>query len=99
MPRGRRDEDDITRPTKATVSGRAFLALQREAKTAGRTTADFGDIFTITGRLTFKAGDVRQALQAVAQYRHVELANLDAAVDGYAEIGQPRWIAWRRKLQ
>jgi Nucleotidyl transferase AbiEii toxin, Type IV TA system len=198
MPRGRRDEDDITRPTKATVSGRAFLALQREAKTAGRTTAeylrlyalegfllrlahspyedkyggvrirlvarlasarepfhvdvnigdpiwpepaeiwmprllgqepiqlrgypmemvlaekivtalqrgsastrwrDFGDIFTITGRLTFKAGDVRQALQAVAQYRHVELANLDAAVEGYAEIGQPRWIAWRRKLQ
>jgi Nucleotidyl transferase AbiEii toxin, Type IV TA system len=270
MPRGRRDEDDITRPTKATVSGRAFLALQREAKTAGRTTAeylrlyalegfllrlahspyrnrfvlkggvllaayglrrpttdidgaalqtssavedirqfvtavagtalptelddglmfnldavtaeairdedrydgvrirlvarlasarepfhvdvnigdpiwpepaeiwmprllgqepiqlrgypmemvlaekivtalqrgsastrwrDFGDIFTITGRLTFKAGDVRQALQTVAQYRHVELANLDAAVDGYAEIGQPRWIAWRRKLQ
>jgi len=53
----------------------------------------------ITGRLTFRAGEVRHALQAVAAYRHVELANLDDALDGYAEIGQPRWAAWRRKLQ
>ena len=52
----------------------------------------------ITGRLTFR-GQVRQALQAVAGYRHVELANLDDALDGYAEIGQPRWTSWRRKLQ
>jgi hypothetical protein len=29
----------------------------------------------------------------------VELASLDDAVDGYAEIGQPRWASWRRKLQ
>jgi hypothetical protein len=53
----------------------------------------------ITGRLTFRAGEVRQALQAVADYRDVELANLDDAVDGYGEIAQPRWASWRRKLR
>jgi len=42
---------------------------------------------------------VRQALQAVADYRDVELTNLDDAIDGYAEIAQPRWASWRRKLQ
>jgi hypothetical protein len=42
---------------------------------------------------------VRQALQAVAGHRQVELASLDDALDGYAEIGQPRWASWRRKLQ
>jgi len=72
-------------------------ALQRgSASTRWR---DFGDIFVITGLLTFRAGEVRQALQSVADYRHVELASLDDALDGYAEIGQPRWASWRRKLQ
>jgi hypothetical protein len=53
----------------------------------------------ITGLRTFQAGEVRQALETVAGHRHVELASLDDALDGYAEIGQPRWAAWRRKLQ
>jgi hypothetical protein len=53
----------------------------------------------ITGRLTFRAGEIRHALQVVAEYRHVERADLDGALDGYAEIGQPRWASWRRKLQ
>jgi hypothetical protein len=79
------------------LAEKIVTALQRgSASTRWR---DFGDIFTITGRLTFTAGEVRHALQAVADYRHVELANLDDAVDGYAEIGQPRWASWRRKLQ
>ena len=49
------------------LAEKIVTALQRgSASTRWR---DFGDIFTITGRLTFKAGDLRQALQAVAQYR------------------------------
>ena len=79
------------------LAEKTVTALRRgSANTRWR---DFGDIFVITGRLTFKAGEVRQALQAAADYRHVELANLDDAVDGYAEIAQPRWASWRRKLQ
>jgi predicted nucleotidyltransferase component of viral defense system len=79
------------------LAEKTVTVLQRgSANTRWR---DFGDIFVITGRLTFKAGEVRQALQAVADHRRVELANLDDAVDGYAEIAQPRWASWRRKLQ
>jgi predicted nucleotidyltransferase component of viral defense system len=84
-------------PMEMVLAEKVVTALQRgSASTRWR---DFGDIFVITGRLTFRAGEVRQALQAVADYRHVELAGLDDAVDGYAEIGQPRWASWRRKLQ
>jgi hypothetical protein len=84
-------------PMEMVLAEKIVTALQRgSASTRWR---DFGDIFVITGRLTFRAGEVRQALQTVAGYRHVELANLDDALDGYAEIGQPRWASWRRKLQ
>jgi hypothetical protein len=84
-------------PMEMVLAEKIVTALQRgSASTRWR---DFGDIFVITGRLTFRAGEVRQALQAVADYRHIELANLDDALDGYAEIGQPRWASWRRKLQ
>jgi Nucleotidyl transferase AbiEii toxin, Type IV TA system len=84
-------------PMEMVLAEKIVTALQRgSASTRWR---DFGDIFTITGRLAFTAGEVRHALQAVADYRHVELANLDDAVYGYAEIGQPRWASWRRKLQ
>jgi hypothetical protein len=53
----------------------------------------------MTGRRSFRAGEARQALRTVADHRQVELASLDDALDGYAEIGQPRWASWRRKLQ
>ena len=84
-------------PMEMVLAEKIVTALQRgQASTRWR---DFGDIFVITGRLTFRAGQVRQALQAVADYRDVELTNLDDAIDGYAEIAQPRWASWRRKLQ
>ena len=84
-------------PMEMVLAEKIVTALQRgSASTRWR---DFGDIFVITGLLSFRAGEVRQALQAVAYYRHVELASLDDALDGYAEIGQPRWASWRRKLQ
>jgi hypothetical protein len=84
-------------PMEMVLAEKILTAVQRgSASTRWR---DFGDIFVITGRLTFRAGEIRHALQAVADYRHVELADLDDALDGYAEIGQPRWASWRRKLQ
>ncbi len=35
----------------------------------------------------------------MAEFRDVELAALGEVLDGYAEIGQPRWAPWRAKLQ
>jgi hypothetical protein len=79
------------------LAEKIVTALERgSASTRWR---DFGDIFVMTGRRSFRAGDVRQALRTVADYRQVELASLDDALAGFAEIGQPRWAVWRRKLQ
>jgi hypothetical protein len=44
-------EDSITRSTKATAGGRAFLSLQRQAKTAGRTTAEYLRLYALEGFL------------------------------------------------
>jgi Nucleotidyl transferase AbiEii toxin, Type IV TA system len=84
-------------PLEMVLAEKFVTALQRgQASTRWR---DFGDIFQITGRHAFQAKELRQALRTVADYRHVELSGLDNALDGYAEIGQPRWATWRRKLQ
>lgn len=84
-------------PMEMVLAEKIVTALERgSANTRWR---DFGDIFVITGRRAFGAREIRQALQAVADYRHVELAGLDETLDGYAGIGQPRWSSWRRKLQ
>jgi hypothetical protein len=84
-------------PMEMVLAEKIITALERgSASTRWR---DFGDIHLITGRCAFRAGDVRQALRAVADHRHVKLARLDEALDGYAEIGQPRWAAWRNELQ
>lgn len=78
------------------LAEKIVTALQRgQASTRWR---DFGDIYLLTRRYIFQANEIRQALQAVADYRHVEISSLDDALDGYAEIGQPKWAAWRRKL-
>jgi hypothetical protein len=84
-------------PMEMVLAEKIVTALERgSASTRWR---DFGDIFVLTGRRSFTAAEVRQALQAVADHRQAELASLDDALDGYAEIGQPRWASWRRKLQ
>jgi Nucleotidyl transferase AbiEii toxin, Type IV TA system len=84
-------------PMEMVLAEKIVTALERgSASTRWR---DFGDIFVMTGRRSFRAGEVRQALQAVADHRQADLASLDDALDGYAEIGQPRWATWRRKLQ
>jgi predicted nucleotidyltransferase component of viral defense system len=84
-------------PLEMVLAEKIVTVLQRgQASTRWR---DFGDIYLLTRRYDFQANQLRQALQAVADYRHVEISSLDDALDGYAEIGQTRWAAWRRKLR
>jgi hypothetical protein len=79
------------------LAEKIVTALQRgQASTRWR---DFGDIYQLTGHHVFRAREIQQALQAVADYRGVELSGLDDALEGYAVIGQPRWAPWRSKLQ
>lgn len=84
-------------PMEMVLAEKIVTALQRgQASTRWR---DFGDIYQLTGHHVFHARKIRQALQAVADYRGVELSGLDDALEGYAEIGQPRWAPWRTRLQ
>jgi Nucleotidyl transferase AbiEii toxin, Type IV TA system len=84
-------------PLEMVLAEKIVTALERgPANTRWR---DFGDIHLLSGRYAYQAEKVRQALRTVANHRGVELAGLDDALDGYAEIGQPRWAAWRSKLE
>jgi len=42
---------------------------------------------------------VADALRAVADHRDVPLVSLAEDLDGYADIGQAGWAAWRTRLQ
>lgn len=84
-------------PLEMVLAEKIVTALQRgSASTRWR---DFGDVHQLTEHHIFHAKELRQALHAVASHRCVELSGLEDAFEGYAEIGQPRWAAWRRKLQ
>ena len=84
-------------PMEMVLAEKIVTALERgPASTRWR---DFGDIYLLAGRYAFQAEEVRQALRTVADHRRLELAGLDDALDGCAGIGQPRWAAWRSKLE
>ena len=79
------------------LAEKIVTAIQRgQANTRWR---DFGDIYQLIRRYAFRASDVGRALQTVAEFRGVELSPLSEMLDGYADIGQPRWAPWRAKLQ
>lgn len=58
---------------------------------------DFADIYLLTAHHPLVAADVRAAISAVADYRHIEVGSLRETLDGYATVGQSRWQAWRAK--
>jgi len=58
---------------------------------------DFADIYLLTGQHQLVASDARAAISAVAHYRRTEVGSLRETLDGYAAVGQSRWLAWRAK--
>lgn len=58
---------------------------------------DFADIYLLTGSNPVDAADLATALDRVADHRGVELFPLARVLDGFADIGQAKWDAWRRK--
>lgn len=58
---------------------------------------DFADIHLLTGSHQVDAGDLAGAIHRVAEHRGVELFPLARVLDGFGDIGQDKWDAWRRK--
>ena len=72
-------------------------AIQRDvANTRWR---DFGDIWTLSRQHSIVGTDLQQAIHAVAQHLGAGAVPLDDVLDGYAEIAQAKWAAWRRRNQ
>lgn len=58
---------------------------------------DFGDIWTLSRNRALSGRDLQKAIREVAQYRQAELIPLSEVLQGYAELAQARWAAWRRR--
>lgn len=58
---------------------------------------DFADLYLLTSRHAVDGNELQRALAEVAAYRAAELAPLVDVLDGYAELAQARWAAWRRR--
>lgn len=60
---------------------------------------DFVDVVALAGSQPVEAEALTAAIRRVAEHRGVELRPLAEVLDGYGEIAQARWMAWRRKQQ
>ncbi len=60
---------------------------------------DFVDVVALAGSQPVEADTLTAVIRRVAEHRGVELRPLAEVLDGYGEIAQARWVAWRRKQQ
>jgi hypothetical protein len=60
---------------------------------------DFADVYSLSGRHTVAADELRGAITRVAEYRLITLAPIAASLPGWSAVAQPRWSVWRRKQQ
>lgn len=82
-------------PIQMVHAEKIVTAIQRSvANTRWR---DFGDVWTLSRRHSVAAADLREAIDAVASHRGAQLSPLAEVLDGYAELAQGRWAAWRRR--
>jgi predicted nucleotidyltransferase component of viral defense system len=65
--------------------------------TANTRWRDFADVYLLTGAHTMYADIAQQAIRMVAGHRKITLRPLRVVHDGYADLGQAKWAAWRRK--
>jgi len=58
---------------------------------------DFADIHLLTSSNAVDAADLATAIERVAGHRGVQLFPLARVLDGFGDISQAKWDAWRRK--
>lgn len=70
-------------------------AIQRG--TANTRWRDFGDIWSLSRQHPVAADELTRAIAEVADHRKATIRPLARVLDGYAELGQARWVQWRRR--
>jgi Nucleotidyl transferase AbiEii toxin, Type IV TA system len=58
---------------------------------------DFADIYLLSRHHGVDGTELVGSIRHVAGYRRIQLLALAGRLDGYGDIGQERWVAWRRK--
>jgi hypothetical protein len=58
---------------------------------------DFADIYMLTRHHAIDGSEIVRSIRRVAEHRRVRLAPLTETLADYAQIGQQRWTAWRRR--
>ena len=84
-------------PIQMVIAEKAVTILQRG--TASTRWRDLHDIRALSLQHTFRAGELRDAAEAVAAYRGVELTPLAHVVAGWSAVGQLKWAGWVRRQQ
>jgi len=84
-------------PIQMVIAEKTVTILQRGiASTRWR---DLHDIRALSMQHTFRAGDLRDAAEAVAAHRGIELTSLADVTGGWSAVGQPKWAGWVRRQQ
>jgi hypothetical protein len=79
---------------ESTIAEKGVTILERGAtSTRWR---DYVDIVTL-GEADIDRARLRDAVQAVAAYRGVELTAIGPVLERYGNLSQPKWAAWRRR--
>ena len=80
---------------ETTVAEKAVTILERGiTSTRWR---DYVDIVQLHRRQMINQDTLREAVEAVANYRGVKLRNVNQVIAGYGDLSQAKWAAWRRK--
>lgn len=81
-------------PVHMVYAEKIVTAIQRgEAYTRWR---DFGDIWSLSRQRSVAADDLPSASTEVASHRNAVIRPLAEVLDGYADLGQGRWLLWCR---
>jgi hypothetical protein len=84
-------------PIQMVIAEKTVTILQRGiASTRWR---DLHDIRALSMQHTFRAGDLRDAAEAVAAHRGIELTSLADVTGGWSAVGQLKWAGWVRRQQ
>ncbi|TFB68212.1 nucleotidyl transferase AbiEii/AbiGii toxin family protein [Cryobacterium glaciale] len=79
-------------PLAMVIAEKTVTMMQRgEANTRWR---DFADVIAISRHHIFTSGEVRAAMDAVADHRKIELSPVAAALAGMPVVGQSKWGRW-----
>ena len=73
------------------------LVTAMERGTLSTRWRDFVDVAALARTQRVPADELLESMGAVAEHRVVPLVPLASCLDGYAQLAQPRWSAWRRK--